>query len=191
MDFVTAAYASDVSRTNLEDLPTVNQKIELLWTSNPSGEPEAQDTLDVDNELREETHDDSIIPHLADASSLLEDNYAFRLLLAKAKAALKLTSSAGTVMEKVRSETYSALGVTNTRHSTQAKIACYIAWDPLKFLLDQFEIPTEANLRNMITITGSEDEVQAATCLDYGRQVWPIAGEDLLLAVRDLYTTNC
>lgn len=184
MDLLTATNASDAIRTN-QDLPTVNEKIRLLWTSDPSGEPEAQDALDIDDELGAEMHENSIIPHLADARSLIEDSKAFRLLLEKAKAALNLTSLSGTVMEKVRSETYNALVVTGKQHSSRAKIEYYIAWDPAQFLLDQFEIPTEANLCNVITITGSGEEVQAATCLDYVRQVWPIAGEDLLLAVRD------
>jgi hypothetical protein len=44
MDLLTAANASDAIRMN-QDLPTINEKIELLWTSDPSGEPEAQAAL--------------------------------------------------------------------------------------------------------------------------------------------------
>jgi hypothetical protein len=186
MDLMTAANASDIARKNPENVPTIQEKIELLWSHDPSGEPEAQCTLDVDNEPQEGMHGDSILAYLADARSLVEDSTSFRLLLEKAKTALKLTSSSGIMMENVRLETYNALKVPTSKPSfSPVNIECYISWDPAQFLQDQFEIPTDASLCNVITITGSNEEFQAVTCLDYVRQVWPITGEELLLALQD------
>src|SRR5271156_5485238 len=110
MDLLTAANEEDPARMNQEDVPSTREKIELLWSSDPSGEPIAQAALDTEDDSSDEVQEDADIPYLADARSLIEDSKSFRLLLEKAKAALELTSSSRTVMEKVRLETFNALG---------------------------------------------------------------------------------
>ncbi|KAJ8126681.1 hypothetical protein O1611_g6957 [Lasiodiplodia mahajangana] len=52
-----------------------------------------------------------------------------------------------------------------------------IDWDPLSFLVKQFEGRTHDILGSTLTLTGSFHNAQAVTCMDYMRQTWPSSGE--------------
>ena len=90
-------------------------------------------------------------------------------------------------------ETFKALGMIPEKEPrSRSNIACCsfdITWDPAQFLVDQFEVPTEASLCNVITVTGSREGLQAATCLEYVQQTWPVTGEETLFGLQD-YVRN-
>lgn len=89
-------------------------------------------------------------------------------------------------MDTVQARIYGALRSQATDTSTATvKIECRIAWNPAQFLRDQYEIPTEANLCDVITITGIDGYFQAAKCSDYVQQTWHDTGEELLRAIQE------
>lgn len=116
----------------------------------------------------------------------METSPSLHQLVEKLKARMKMTSLSGTLIEKVRGIT-SKVAQTNfgAQLSSRTTFTCSLNWDPVQFLLEQFEIPTQASLCNIITITRSWYGSQAATCLDYVRQIWPVTGEELLCAIQE------
>ncbi|KIV91960.1 hypothetical protein PV10_06446 [Exophiala mesophila] len=172
---------AETTRSNQDDKPTIPEKIKLPSNYDPSGESESDCALDVDNNVDSyvETHPDEARRHV-------EESTSFRLMVEKAKAVFKLTSSSRTTMKDVRLQVDKALRAPTGRlSSSRINIECHISWDPAQFLIDQFDNPTEASLCDVMTITSSNEEFQAATCLEYVRQVWPITGEELLLSLQD------
>ena len=67
---------------------------------------------------------------------------------------------------------------TNVRQ--QAHAILYVEWDTIAFLRDQYQGAKLQQIREVITLTGSGADAQAATCAQYVNQTWPTTGESLL-----------
>ena len=66
---------------------------------------------------------------------------------------------------------------------------CCVDWDPAYFLLTQYDQNLLPRLREVVTLTGRDNQVQSMTCSEYIQQTWPIYGMSILYAVEDSINT--
>jgi hypothetical protein len=61
------------------------------------------------------------------------------------------------------------------------KARFHIGWDILRFFETQkYPRPWEEVLEHVITVTGSDWDAQALTCVQYIQQIWPDTGDALI-----------
>ena len=66
--------------------------------------------------------------------------------------------------------------------STDSDFLLNVEWDLLGFMRNQFVDFSNANLGSVITLTGTAQNAQATTCLDYAERNWPFQGSMLIEA---------
>jgi hypothetical protein len=98
----------------------------------------------------------------------------------------KLSPRKGSAIEKVHNHVLEALASLHKQNIAPAAIASHcwfnIEWDPVRFLTEQYPSYTTI-IEDVITLTGSDPNVQAATCAQYMHQTWPITGSETLRAL--------
>jgi hypothetical protein len=111
-------------------------------------------------------------------------------LLQRIQAALKLTTTRGTVVDYITrciQQGLSSKGVPNVDPASRIHSCTFqIDWDPIQFLQQQYPRGVRQPISEVITLVGSSInaqssiDVQALTCGQYMRQTWPSTGLELL-----------
>ncbi|KAJ9286134.1 hypothetical protein DTO021C3_6212 [Paecilomyces variotii] len=65
-----------------------------------------------------------------------------------------------------------------------------IKWDPLKFLLEEYEEDPAAALEQALTFTGFDSEVEAESFGEYMRRTWPVTGDAMVLLLKSLVSNT-
>ncbi|KAJ9296780.1 hypothetical protein DTO271G3_4979 [Paecilomyces variotii] len=65
-----------------------------------------------------------------------------------------------------------------------------LKWDPLKFLLEEYEEDPAAALEQALTFTGFDSEVEAESFGEYMRRTWPVTGGAMVLLLKSLVSTT-
>ncbi|KAI1753776.1 hypothetical protein F4782DRAFT_545546 [Xylaria castorea] len=114
---------------------------------------------------------------------------AYEWLLAGLQREFRLTSTEPNTIQTIRQSITSFLPLTH-RVSRKTSLESYrvrfdLDWNPLAFLVQQqYAVkPAEAVL-GAITVTGTCQDAQAATCLEYMKQTWPLTGELTLKLIK-------
>ncbi|KAI0459499.1 hypothetical protein F5B21DRAFT_455072 [Xylaria acuta] len=116
---------------------------------------------------------------------------AYEWLLAGLLREFRLMSTDPNTIQTIRQTITSSLPSTN-RVSRKTLLQSYrvrfnVDWDPLTFLIQQQYTtgPAEA-VMGVITVTGTCQDAQAATCSEYMKQTWPVTGELTLQLVKQV-----
>jgi hypothetical protein len=92
------------------------------------------------------------------------------------------------LMEDIRAKILGALPFYHeVGRSSSYKATFELDWDPLSFVKEQryTESPHEA-LERAITLTGSANDAQAMTTVEYLSQTWPATGKHVMRLVADV-----
>ena len=125
----------------------------------------------------------------------LFESESYQWLLATLERECRLTQlSACDEMKAIRAQVTAALPlnrrISHHQGSESYQMGFLIRWAPKKFLRDQYGSGSECFLREVITLTGSNTNAQAASCADYMHQTWPWSGSDILGAVSGALQTG-
>ena len=63
-------------------------------------------------------------------------------------------------------------------------------WDLASFLASEYNGNKHLGLGEIITITGTSDQAQAATCATYLHQLWPCMGPEILCVIQDAFRAH-
>jgi hypothetical protein len=116
---------------------------------------------------------------------------AYSWLVASLYREATLTRATPDLMEGIRGKILGALPshhkVSRKTSSQEYKATFELDWDPLSFVKEQqyTESPDEA-LERAITLTGSADDAQAMTTIEYLSQTWPATGKHVMRLVTDV-----
>lgn len=165
--------------------------------------PENQDDLDLelasripdknDDTLENDTLEDDTLSIL-DAGpyrDFIVTTPAYSWLVASVQREARLTRANPDVMEDIREKILGSLPsshrVTRRAPSQEYKATFELDWDPLSFVREQrySEDPDEA-LQRAITLTGSLNDAQAATAVEYFSQTWPATGKHVMRLIADV-----
>ena len=62
-----------------------------------------------------------------------------------------------------------------------------VHWDPVAFLVEQdYDQPSDSEIGQAVTITGSRSDAQALSCREYMKQTWPRTGDRILRLLQSL-----
>ena len=107
-------------------------------------------------------------------------------MVKKLRSVLKLSPRKGSAIEEVHNHILEALASLHKQKIAPVANAsrCWfnIEWEPVIFLTEQYP-STTTRIENVISLTGSDPNAQAATCAQYMHQTWPIAGSETLRAL--------
>lgn len=150
-------------------------------------EKEFDERSDEDDQLE---HDETDSPDLSAYKEFIINSPAYKLLLARLRNESVLTMPSSTSLEHIRQEIATSLApykVSRNQSAQSYKLAFVMDWDVLAFIRAQgYTEPPDEALEKAITLTGSSQEAQALTCLQYVSQTWPLAGENTFRLVQDL-----
>jgi hypothetical protein len=167
-----------------------------MWAkeSNPHGADNCRDrdtghaTLDtLDDFDNFDGFDEFEIPELSKYRQVLAEAPAYQWL----QSSLRVSSSLQ-VPESNRKIAYHHIGdqIIKAASSTERfsrkrtqelRMHFTVDWDPALFAQEQqYEAPLDCVLAQAITLTGHDNNLQAATCQSYLKQVWPESGPQLL-----------
>ncbi|KAK8011572.1 hypothetical protein PG990_010537 [Apiospora arundinis] len=115
----------------------------------------------------------------------------YEWLLAKLRRDALLVRADPNVMGEIRDEVLRWLPSDNhiSRHASfQARTVEYNAeWQLFHFLREQdYEAPAHEAILGVVTLTGTHNNAQAATCLEYMSQTWPLTGPQTLQLIQKL-----
>ncbi len=173
-----------------EDGLSLNDKMRI-WHSK-----EGENSHDIgDIELLHDTTE----PHLeAIEDSGRPDLTLYREVLSQAAAYKWLRSSIyvssaleipGPKTNRIRDQIINAVGspaIFSRRHCPDIQVTFAVDWDPSRFYKEQgYTNSISDALAHAITITGTGNNVQAATCTSYMHQTWPETGKQLLDFIRN------
>ena len=74
------------------------------------------------------------------------------------------------------------------RKSDQYQASFHVEWNLFEFMKSQFG-GDRVQLRQVLTITGSEHCAQATTCEEYVRTTWPYSGLQFLGLIQDVFSS--
>jgi hypothetical protein len=132
------------------------------------------------------------MPPLPAFREAIDDTSAFAWLLSSISEESKLeTPGSEKTREGILNQLLEAVKAPNRfsrRRQVQATVIFELDWDfPAFYEAQQYECPMRDALQNAITITGTGNNVQAATAFQYMCQVWPKTGHHLLGFLGDLF----
>ncbi|KAH7413544.1 hypothetical protein BKA64DRAFT_567650 [Cadophora sp. MPI-SDFR-AT-0126] len=139
---------------------------------------------DLDNDS--DTEDDSPVPDYAEARKFLFEHEAYQNLQARIQAASLLTSREGETIEVIRDTIMKTLVGKHPRldqtkpNKGLPSLELVLLWNPIDFLIAQYGYVDSTEFKDIITLTGSAIDAQAATCGQYVAQVWPRTGHEIL-----------
>ena len=91
---------------------------------------------------------------------------------------IQLSSIKGTILETIRNKVVATI----TAHSKPRQLShatLRIDWNPIAFLKEQYHDADFRGIGEVITITGSDTNAQAATVAEYMRQTWLTTGDEV------------
>lgn len=94
-------------------------------------------------------------------------------------------------MQKIRAEIMASLppvhGISRKTSSKSYKVLFNLDWSPLAFFESQnYGVSPREVVQEVITLTGACQNAQAATCLQYMKQTWPLTGVILLELIKEM-----
>lgn len=169
-----------------------------LWFEKTSFEESPEEPAQSaagDGEVLEETFldDDEELPDswLIAYRMFLTSNNAYEELLAQLQREFYLVPAKlnimGEIREKIMSSLPSPRKVSRKISSRSCHAIFQVDWDIVSFFSTQgyLKEPYEA-FEDVITITGTCQDAQAATCFQYIKQTWPITGEVVIRLIKDI-----
>ncbi|KAE9374285.1 hypothetical protein N431DRAFT_556628 [Stipitochalara longipes BDJ] len=174
-----------------QDEINVVEKVNL-WNVEQPDTGRQHDDIPKINEANNVTHgeddieEDYAITHFPDAWTFLTSCHAYQWLVSRMRAELLLTRIEGTRAAAIKIDILKELAdLRRSEHSRVEETARFeIAWDLIGFLKDKYLDAQEIRLGSLITIVGTGDEMQAITCVEYMKQVWPVTGPETLIVLQ-------
>ncbi|KAI0532303.1 hypothetical protein GGR58DRAFT_517833 [Xylaria digitata] len=133
----------------------------------------------------------NLAPRLLPYRDFVFRTEAYQWLLAGLQREFRLMSTEPNTIQTIRHTVTSFLPsthrVSRNMMSESHRVRFNLDWNPLAFLAGQQYIvrPAEA-VDGVITVTGTCKDAQAATCMDYMKQTWPMTGKSTLLLVKQV-----
>ena len=168
-------------RPNSSGLPSVEDKLNMLWLQQPEGtgdltvvhleDLDYSSIGDLDDTVFEGPID---VEDVRKALQFLTEGREFQWLLRRIKTASSLENT-GNINSNVRQ------ALTQKRGSTEM----VMQWPLRRFLSSQFGNLAEVSLSSVICIVGHPTRSQATTCGEYVGLVWPEVGTELLRFLTD------
>jgi hypothetical protein len=128
-------------------------------------------------------------PRYKEVRPFLLNGPAYQWLLENAQSSAVLTGRKGTILATLTRKIESTLQSIISPKSRQPQILQArfdIDWDLPNFLKGQeYDTTLEFAFERAITITGSKDNAQAMTCMDYMCQTWPSSGREVVQALKN------
>lgn len=141
----------------------------------------------VDENIPVEDNDNHL-PELAAYKKLISSSPVYEWLLGSIRRELNLHPAEPNAQDAVRNKILDSLPSSRTvsRYDQpriyQAKFI--LKWDPMAFVKEQeYDKGKDGFIGNIITITGSSQDAQAMTCLQYLHQTWHFYGANILQLV--------
>ncbi|GAA88750.1 hypothetical protein AKAW_06864 [Aspergillus luchuensis IFO 4308] len=143
--------------------------------------------LDVDDDIPIEDGDENLPEH-TEFWRLITSSPVYEWLLGSLRRKLHLQPAEPNVQDAIRDRVLETLPssrrVSRYDQPTIYQVVFRLNWDPASFIAEQeYDISREGFLGKIITITGSDQDAQAMTCLQYLQQTWHSYGADILQLV--------
>ncbi|KAI9694913.1 MAG: hypothetical protein M1822_000530 [Bathelium mastoideum] len=112
----------------------------------------------------------------------------YQWLLENVESSVSLTEKRGTTLDAIShkiDDMLSSMRDPSSLHFQMFRAEIWMHWDLRGFLEDQeFDATLESAVERAITITGSDRDAQALTCMDYMCQAWPSSGRAVVRALQ-------
>ncbi|XRM40008.1 hypothetical protein ABZX51_003332 [Aspergillus tubingensis] len=143
--------------------------------------------LDVDEDIPIEDGDENLPEH-TEYWNLITSSPVYEWLLGSLRRKLHLQPAEPNVQDAIRDGVLETLPssrrVSRYDQPTIYQVVFRLNWDPASFIAEQeYDLSKEGFLGKIITITGSGQDAQAVTCLQYLQQTWHSYGADILQLV--------
>lgn len=166
------------ANNNTTDSPAIKNKLKLQETRSASS---------AKSEEIDEDENASIMGYRA----LVPETNAFKWLVARLHLEMRLVSTEPKAMGAIRSKIVSSLPppgrFSRKVPSEDMKATFELDWDVRDFFKQQkYDVKASEAFPKVITLTGSDRDVQALTCADYVSQTWPLTGPDMLKLVQNV-----
>jgi hypothetical protein len=153
--------------------------------------PEQQlDAEAVDLEQDQKPHNDS--PEKGMIFEFILQTPAYKWLVATLKRETTMMRGSPDLMEQIGAHIRKELlsygeEVSRKASSPDYKATFELLWNPLQYVKDQkYDESLEEVLDGAITLTGTVDDAQALTALEYLCQVWPVSGIYVMQLITDV-----
>lgn len=163
-----------IKKTSFEDPPEESEH-----SAAEDGEALEENSPDKDDEIRERYR------------KFLTSSSAYEELLARLQREFYLVPAKFDIMGDIREKIMSSLPSPRKISKKISPRSCHaifqLDWDIINFFNAQgyLKEPYEV-FERVITITGSRQDAQAATCAQYIKQTWPFIGEIVIRLVKDV-----
>ncbi|KAL3252159.1 hypothetical protein ABHI18_010239 [Aspergillus niger] len=132
--------------------------------------------------------DDENLPEHATYRKLITGSPVYEWLLGSLRRKLQLHPAEPNVQDAIRDRILKTLPssrrVSRYDQPTVYQVVYLLKWDPVSFIAEQeYDISKEGFLGKIITITGTSQDAQAMTCLQYLHQTWHSYGANILQLV--------
>jgi hypothetical protein len=173
--------------------PIRNWNLDLDDLEDPDTAPEAPDDVlggDDEEELAEIDRSSDFLPELQTYKNFILGLPAYDWLLGSIQRVLNFsvpTNSENNIRDLLLTFLPKARRVSRKEKPPRLNLTFTIEWDPCLFLQEQgyLESPERA-IERTITITGSENDAEAATTAQYLSQTWPSSGIYLLRLLKSV-----
>jgi len=198
------SYCQNQEATQVEADQTSQRRVEPLtevmdrWLVAPvSQEYDVLDDVELGAQVSTETDDDfqdnTILSGLEEYSSLISSDSGYEWLVSCLRRETIIQRPALDRMEVIRDTILQAIPQSRyisrkSRNPKGCTVAYEVDWDPFAFLAGQEYDDTDHDniIATAITLTGTEQDAQAATCQEYLAQIWPSSGLLLLQLLQRL-----
>ncbi|KAI2606644.1 hypothetical protein GGR54DRAFT_652332 [Hypoxylon sp. NC1633] len=170
------------------------------WTGGiEKGRDEGNASMDLDDIMNlwdskenvsgDDDYDEKDIPNLASYREVLTKASSYKWLLSSIRAQGTLyVPGPDTATSHVGNRIIEAAGrpgKLSRKETHELQMQFTVAWNPFLFMREQYytHLPAEV-LAHAITLTGHDNNIQAATCENYVQQTWPATGSYLLELLR-------
>jgi hypothetical protein len=171
-----------------DGLPALNMSLEEKCESWISDSDKV-----IEGEEKEDTDGAAISPAYLDIESFLHQDLAYSAMLRTARSIATLTPDAAALRNITQSmeRILNASGIYLQETMDTYQVQFDIDWDLFGFFKEQnYDASIGPIMERVITITGTADNAQALTCLDYMNMVWPLTARDTLKAIQKAMTSN-
>ncbi|KAH8435419.1 Pfs domain protein [Aspergillus melleus] len=159
-------------------------------TDDDVGTPQVQsgeESPSIDEDIRI-ADDDEDLPGLTAYRELITGSPVYEWLLGSLRRGLHLHPAEPNVQDAIRNRIIDSLPssrrVSRYDQPRIYQVVFLLNWDPSAFITEQeHDLSKEGFLSKIITITGTSQDAQAMTCLQYLHQTWHLYGSDILQLV--------